>query len=470
MSRSQLFRDFCIKPQNINQGGKFMKKTRRALALVLITVMMLVVISGCGQTNTPTQTAEKTASNAATPTEQAATPTEQSTNDGPVLKVGFLCDMTGVLSWYGGIMNTLGRSVVDMINEEGIKGFTKMEVKTYDIRSDQPTAIEQVTRAKTEDGMDIVWGSWVEAQLIPFANKFASIPYVMNNTTGLKPLNKDAKWVIMPSASSWDYGVATAGFFKEKGVKTWAITGQGWGEGWLDAWAEGAKYTLKDTDIKCVWDKEVPADKVDWSADINEWKKLQPDAIVIPNPGAGAFSVIKQMRDSGYWPKYVIFDPMAAGDYTVVKDALGKKYLEGLISVTAANLESDAWKDFAKKHIELGYFPYGFSAEMWDTLHLIKQAAEKVGPQDYKDPQKLMDALRGSSYAGALGNTLGPFRENGLQEKVTVTLVQCVDEVPDWTDKVDYSWKPIYKQEIQKQMSLEEAVAVWPDLGKRLGQ
>lgn len=388
----------------------------------------------------------------------------------PTLKIGFLCDMTGVSSWYGGIMNTLGRSVVDMINEEGIKGFSKIEVKTYDTRSDQPTACEQVTRAKVEDNMHVVWGSWVEAQLIPYTNDFASIPYVMNNTTGLKPLKKDVRWVIVPSATSWDYGIATAGFFKEKGVKTWAITGQGWGEGWLDAWAEGAKYALKNSDIKCVWDKEVPADKVDWTAEINEWKKLNPDALVIPNPGAGAFSIIKQMKDAGYWPKYVIFDPMAAGDYTVVKDALGKKYLLNLISVTSANLESPVWKEFAKKHLELGYFPYGFSAEMWDTLHLIKVAAEKIGPEGVKDPRVFMDALRSSSYSGALGSTLGPFRENGLMQKVTVSFVQCVDGSPDWTDKVDFHWQPIYKQDIPKQLSLEEACEVWPDLAKRLGQ
>jgi branched-chain amino acid transport system substrate-binding protein len=429
---------------------------KKLLVLLVMAAMIFVLISGCGQTAKPkTQSGEQPA---------------KSAKEGPTIKVGFLCDMTGVCSWYGGIMNTLGRAVVDTINQEGIKGFSKMEVKTYDIRSDQAYAIEQITRAKTEDHMDVVWGSWVEAQIFPFINNFASILYVMNNTTGLKVLTNDSRWVIMPSASSWDYGVATGAFFKEKGVKTWAITGQGWGEGWLDAWAEGIKYALKDTDIKCVWDKEVPADKADWSAEINEWKKLQPDAIVIPNPGAGAFSIIKQMKDSGFWPKYVIFDPMAGGDYTVVKDALGKQYLKDLISVTAADLESPVWKDFAKRHLELGYFPYGFSAEMWDTLHLIKVAAEKVGPEGIKDPKKFMDALKSSSFKGALGSTLGPFRENGLQEKVTVTFVQCVDGAPDWTDKVDFHWQPIYKYEIEKQLSLEEAFEVWPNLAKRLGR
>ena len=445
-----------------------MKKFRKALTFILITVLMLAVIAGCAQTTTtqPTTTASTSGSTTAGTTTSGTT-----AGDEPVLKVGFLCDMTGTMSWYGGIMNTLGRSVVDMINAEGIEGFSRIEVKTYDIRSDQATAIEQITRAKAEDGMDIVWGSWVEAQIIPFTNSFAQIPYVMNNTTGSKVLNKDARWVIMPSASSWDYGLATGAFFKANGVKSWAITGQGWGEGWLDGWAEGAKYATKDNpEIKNVWDVENPADKVDWSAEIAEWKKLNPDALVIPNPGAGAFSIIKQMKDAGYWPKYVIFDPMAAGDYTIVNDALGLKYMEGMLSVTAANLKSQAWLDFAKTHVELGYMPYGFSAEMWDTLHLIKLAAEKVGPVDYKDPAKLMEALRASSYQGALGSTLGPFRENGLQEKVVVSIVKCVAGSPEWTNLVDYHWEEVFNMEVKPQMSLEESVAVWPQLGTRLGE
>lgn len=439
-----------------------MKIIRTTITLVVITVMIFMLISGCMKAANPTIPFVKKSSDNGS--------ADQSNNSSNLqtLKVGFLCDMTGGSSWFGGAMNTLGRAVVDTINKEGIKGFSKMEVKTYDTRSDQSTACEQVTRAKTEDNMNVVWGSWVEAQLIPYINKFASIPYVMNNNTGLKPLNNNNRWIINPDATSWDYGVATSDFFKKNGVKTWAITGQGWGEGWLDAWAEGAKYGLKDSDIKCIWDKEVPADKVDWSAEINEWRKLKPDALVIPNPGAGAFSIIKQMKDGGYWPKYIIFDPMAGGDYSVIKDSLGKKYMEDLIAPTNSDVESPVWKEFATKHLELDYFPYGFSAEIWDTLHLIKIAAEKVGPEGVKDSKVFMDALRNSSYNGALGHTLGPFRENGLLQKVTVSFVQCVDGSPDWTDLVDFHWKPIFRTEIPKQLSLDEVYEVWPDLAKRL--
>ncbi len=434
--------------------GLFRKNPKFWLLLIALIVMMISV--GCSGT--------------ASSTDSGTDSTSGDSSNEPALKIGFLTDNSGVLSFYGGIMNTLGRAVVDEMNKEGIEGFSKIEVKTYDTRSDQPTAIEQITRGKTEDQMDIMWGSWVEAQIIPFTNKFASIPYVMNNTTGTKVLSNDVRWTIVPSATSWDYGVATAEFFKQNGVKTWAITGQGWGEGWLDGWAEGAKYGLKDSsDIKNVWDKEVPSDKIDWTAEINEWKKLKPDALVIPNPGAGAFSIIKQMRDAGYWPKYVIYDPMAAGDYSVVKDALGSKYLIGLISVTSADIDSQTWKDFANKSVELGYFPYGFSAELVDTLHLIKAAAEKIGPEGVKDPQKFMEALRSSSVQGALASPLGPFRDNGLMEKATVTFVQAAAGSPEWSNKVDYHWEPIFKTDVEP-LSREEAEKAWPALAKRLGK
>jgi len=443
-------------------------KIKKALVLVLVVILTMSLVAGCAESPQPA-TEEQAAPDKTDAAKEAVS--EESEEDLPVFKIGFLCDMTGVMSWYGGIMNTLGRSVINQINEEGIEGFSRIEVKTYDIASDQAVAIEQITRAALEDDMDVVWGSWVEAQIIPFTNEFASIPYVMSNTTGSKVLSSDAGWVIVPSACSWDYGILTGKFFKEMGVKTWAITGQGWGEGWLDAWAEGIKYETNGADIECVYDVENPSDQVDWSAVIAEWKRLEPDAVVIPNPGAGAFSIIQQMKDSGFWPEYVIFDPMAGGDYSVVDESLGLNYMEGMYSVTAADLESEAWLEFAKNTVSLGYMPYGFSAELVDGLRLIAKAAENVGNVDYKDPAKMMEALRSSSITGGAlgGGGLGPFRENGLQQTCTASIVKCVAGSPSWTDQKDYHWVPVFTAEISPQMGLEEAVAVWPALGTRLG-
>jgi ABC-type branched-subunit amino acid transport system substrate-binding protein len=445
--------------------------------ILLAVVFAMTAFVGCSNANTvagsPAASASTATSMQASASEQAASTAAQATSStasgsGPVFKLGFLCDMSGSCSWYGGIMNTLGRAVIDQLNQQGIKGFSRIEVTTYDVKSDQSVACQQIARAVSQDGMNAVWGSWVEAQIVPYVNQLGKIPYIINNTTGTKILSNNNKWAIMPSASSWDYGLVTGNFFKDKGVKTWAITGQGWGEGWLDCWAEGAKYATQGTDIKCVYDQECPSDQVDWSAVIEQWKKLQPDAVVIPNPGSGAFSIIKQMKDAGFWPKYVIFDPMAAGDYSTIQSALGSKYMDGMYSVTAANLDSDAWINFAKQSVTLGYYPYGFSAEMVDTLNLLKAAIEKVGPNDYKDPEKLLAAIKSSSYTGALGAPLGPFRDNGLQQKVVASIVQCQMGSPSWTNTVDYHWTPVYKYEINNQSSIEEAIKLWPDLGKRL--
>jgi hypothetical protein len=114
--------------------------------------------------------------------------------------------------------------------------------------------------------------------------------------------------------------------------------------------------------------------------------------------------------------------------------------------------------------------PYGFSGEIWDTLHLIKLAAEIVGPEGVNEPETFLKALKSSSYNGSMGYTLGPFRENGLLEDVTVSFVQCVDGPPDWTNKVDYHWKTIFTLEVRNQLALNEAIRVWPQLGERLGQ
>jgi ABC-type branched-subunit amino acid transport system substrate-binding protein len=392
------------------------------------------------------------------------------TGNSSVLKIAFLCDMTGMFSKYGELMDAMGKAVIENINEEGIKGFSRIEVKTYDTQSNQTVACEQIYKAKYEDDMDVVWGSWVEAEIIPYVDKLAAIPFVMNNPTGLKAFDENVKWSINPCATAWDIGLATGEFFKLNNVRTWAIAGQGWEEGWLDTWSEGIKYILRDTDIECAFDQEVPSDLVDWSEYIEKWKRLNIDALVIPNPGEGIYTVIKQMKDAGFQPDFIIVDPVAGGDYYVMEKVLGKEYMIGLIAPTNNDVEAPVWKEFATKHLEEDYMPYGFSGEIWDTLHLIKLAAEIVGPEGVNEPETFLKALKSSSYNGSMGYTLGPFRENGLLEDVTVSFVQCVDGPPDWTNKVDYHWKTIFTLEVRNQLALNEAIRVWPQLGERLGQ
>jgi ABC-type branched-subunit amino acid transport system substrate-binding protein len=387
--------------------------------------------------------------------------------DQPVLKIGFLCDLTGQNLWYGSIMKDMGIATVNVMNEEGIEGFSKIEATIYDTNSNQQTACEKMKQAK-QDGMNAVWGSWVEAQLIPYDNKFVQIPYVMNNPTGVKSLTDDNKWVINPCGTSWDIGLATADFFRLNNVKTYAITGQGWGEGWLDGWAEGIKYGIKSYNIQCVWDQEVPSTKTDWTKEIEIWKQLKPDAIVFPNPGEGAYTVIRQMKENGYSPRFIIMDPMSGGDYSVINKELGTSNMVGLYAPTNSDVDSPGWKEFATQHLKMNYLPYGYSAEIWDTLHLIKVAAEKVGYSGVQDPNIFVESLKSSSYNGAMGHMLGPFRENGLLQNVDIYFLQCVSKAPDWTDRVDFHWQTIFKIAYSPQMSYNEISNEWPDLSKRI--
>lgn len=425
---------------------------RKASLIIVICIVIGLLFSGCGNENGQIVIAR----------EDLAQIDDDTSMSRP-LKVGFLCDITGDFAWYGNMIDEMGRAVVNSINEEGITGFSSIEVTTYDIASDQNIACEQIEQAN-KDGMDVVWGSWVEAQIIPFIQEYASIPYVMNNTTGLKPLRQDLNWIINPCASSWDYGLATAEFMKVNGIKTWAIVGQGWNEGWWEGWSEGIKYGVRDTDIRCVWEKETSPTQRQWQKEISEWMELAPDALIMPNPGAGAYTLIAQIRTAGYEPDFLIMDPMAGGDYQIVNENLDTKDMLGLIAPTNSYVDAPVWKEFATRHLEYDFLPYGYSAEMWDTLHLIKVAAEKIGPAGVDDAAVFMESLKNASYNGAMGHTLGPFRENGLLQNVSIYFVECVEGSPDWTARVDYHWKPVYKAEYSEQMSLEEAAEVCAEL------
>lgn len=425
---------------------------RKTSFIIAICMAIALFFSGCGGDNEQVVIAK-----------DDLMQTVDDTSMSRPLKVGFLCDITGDFSWYGKMMDEMGRAVVNSMNEEGITGFSSIEVTTYDIASDQDIACEQIEKAKN-DGMDVVWGAWVEAQIIPYIQEYVSIPYVMNNTTGLKPLRQDLNWIINPCASSWDYGLATAEFMKVNDIETWAIVGQGWDEGWAEGWSEGIKYGVRDTDIRCVWEKETSPTQMQWQKEISEWKKLAPDALIMPNPGAGAYELITQIRAAGYEPDFLIVDPMVGGDYQIIAENLDTADMIGLIAPTNNYVDAPVWKEFATWHLEYDFLPYGYSAEIWDTLHLIKIAAEKIGPSGVDDADVFMESLKNTSYNGAMGHTLGPFRENGLLQMVSIYFVECVEGPPEWTDRVDYHWKPVYKSEYAEQMCLEEAAEVREEL------
>jgi hypothetical protein len=95
-------------------------------------------------------------------------------------------------------------------------------------------------------------------------------------------------------------------------------------------------------------------------------------------------------------------------------------------------------------------------------------AAEKVGYSGVQDPNIFVESLKSSSYNGAMGHMLGPFRENGLLQNVDIYFLQCVSKAPDWTDRVDFHWQTIFKIAYSPQMSYNEISNEWPDLSKRI--
>jgi ABC-type branched-subunit amino acid transport system substrate-binding protein len=434
------------------------------------------LIAACGGTTTSTSGATTTTLAGSSTTAAAVTTTAPASGGSTTsvavgnspLKIAFLTDLSGGSSLFGAYMNTVGRAVVDDMNLAGVKGFSKIEVKTYDTRSDPGTYVEQVNRAKLQDGMHVSWGDWVSTYILPASND-AKLPNMTNNPSGVKLLPDSNRFMVDINPSSFEYGLSIADFMKKNSVKKWAIAGQGWGEGWMQSYAAGIRVGGAGSGFECVYDKECPGDQVDWTALINEWKNTQPEVVVTPWPGDGTFSIIKQMKDMGFKPKYFIVEQLFPGDYTVTVKALDKSYLLGLYAMSFTDLESPGYNAWIKKELDIGFKPYGNSAEILDGLQLIKQAAEKIGPEGVKDGATFAAALRDSSYDGALGYPVGPFDEALRLKNVNVFMYQCVDGSPDWTTEYTHHWAKVFSSKFDHTTSYEQGIALDSQLKSELG-
>lgn len=359
------------------------------------------------------------------------------------INVSFMVPLTGGTAFYGKSMREIGQGVVNDINKEGIKGFEKINVTVYDDGSDPAVVARAIERAVSQ-GANFIWGgvsSSVEEMMVTKANEL-KIPTSLTNEHTDRAIPCSNKYAITPTMSTIEIGGICAKYFKERGVKTYAIIGADYV--YPRTWDKALTMFLKGTGIKKVYENFHSLSKVDYSADIAKLKELKPDAVVRPFGGAGEYVIVKQMKDEGYWPRVFIVGPEMGG-YHVELDQLGENYLLGVTSVTTQNPENPRWIQFAKTHKErFGVWPTWLSHGMHDTLWVFKKAVEKAGTLS---PDVLAKALREVSYNGVMAYPCGPFQDFGYVRKGSLNLLEYVKGSPPWTDKIGITQKIVSSME-----------------------
>jgi len=357
------------------------------LALLLLIPALLVACSSNGDpTNSPLMQ----------PLETTPDPTDV------VFTIGNLTDQTGVASSAIAIIDTTLDDLVDYYNNENLIPGVKLQVKTYDTQYDPSLAKTGYERLRA-NGADLIWTPVTTTipVLKPVADKdnvpvFAAsanldmlMPPGYAFSLGTIP-QYDAytllKWI---AENDWDY--ETNGPAK--------IGGAGWKEDYSPLFFDGMKKYAEAhpnqfewkgghlTDFGFVWNSEIEA--------------LKDRDYVYPPVPMHVF--IKDYRATGYDAKFIGTDPHAGfldmidkADYWDEIDGMlfirGSRWWteEGVIIDLTKQLLNENHSSNAEAIMRSGV-GYLSTSCLYQLLHIVRNAAEDVGPQNL-DSQAVYNA------------------------------------------------------------------------------
>ncbi|MCX6260610.1 MAG: ABC transporter substrate-binding protein [Bacteroidia bacterium] len=372
---------------------------------------------------------------------------------GEDINIAALVSLTGSGAFYGKAMRDIAKGIVEEINKQGIKGFGKMNITFYDDATDAAVAASQIQRAVTQ-GSHFIWGGFasaVETMMVKKGEEL-KIPVYLTNEHTYDAIPCNTKYTLTPVVGTVEIAKVCADYFKKKNVKTYAIIGADYIYG--RSWDKALTLFLKGTGIKKVYENWHDFSKVDYSADIAKLKQLKPDAVVRSFGGAGEYVIIKQMKNSGYWPSIFIANCTISG-YQVPLDELGERYMVGVTAETCQDPSNPKWIEFARTHKEkYGYWPTWLSQGVHDTLWHIKKVVETA---QSLNPEKLAKTMHEVSYDGVGGFPFGPFQDSGYVKNATIYLVEYKKGSPSWTNKIGVhrevvdklDLRPMCKEEIE---------------------
>ncbi len=291
-----------------------------SLLIVVLAILSVAVLSGCGSTATTTTTAAGTETTAATTaTTAAGTETTAATTattaapaafDGEIV-IGAICSITGPGAMGGAEQQWAYEKAFADINAAG--GVTidgkKMELKLkfYDDKSDNQEAAAAAEKIIKVDGIKLILStqsSLLNMSAATVAEKYGAF-YQMWATYLSMFKAQNLKW---SADMFFAPGQATIGPFAVAAAQPEAERPTRWGLLLTDdvdgqALGKGAAASAEATGATIVLTESYTAGSKDFSASILKMKQANVDAVCVFASPADGITFVKQMKEANYSPK-----------------------------------------------------------------------------------------------------------------------------------------------------------------------
>ena len=347
-----------------------MKKT---LSILLVAVMLLACLAGCGKTETPAET--------------------PAADGSVVIKIGGIGPLTGAVATYGVATQRGAQIAVDEINAMEDKAFA-IEFDFQDDTGVAETAVSAYNTLK-DWGVDVIYGTTTTGPCITIASE----------------TNADRIFQLTPSASSPDVtagkdnvfqmcftdpnqGVTAANYVKDTGLATKVGVIYNNGDAYSTGIAQGFINQCSALGLEVVTEQTFPADtNTDFNVQLTACKDGGAELVFMPIYYTPASLVLTQADAMGYNPIFFGGDGM---DGILNIEGFDTALAEGLLLLTPFNAtsEDELTANFVAKYQEAyGEVPNQFAADGYDCIYAIYNAVQQIDGALEMDQAALCDAL-----------------------------------------------------------------------------
>ena len=327
---------------------------------------------------------------------------------------------TGPLSSVGNEMLHGYRLGVDRMNQNGGIDGNEVELIVQDDESDPRKVREAIQQMTSNNDVDLVWGSF-SSPLVMAGSAIAEqqgLPFLAVATCFQEPLvSGDKEWTYTPFPKTRDVTRATGEILglvpegeRPQKIGIWEEN-SGWGAEMAEAWDS----TLTEAGYDVAMRGTYNSGNGDFSTLISQSQSAGVEALLAnPQPPDG-ITAMKQLRSSGYMPKFIEF--VRAADPQAWWSALGKEgagvlmspgWVPGMTSNGNEALMSAYREKYAESENEIPRVMVGVGYNLAQTTQQALSAAGSAEP----------DAVRGALDEETFETVIGQFSfdQHGMPE------------------------------------------------------
>lgn len=391
--------------------------------LVTLLLVLAVLVSGCGQTQSSSPAASpaspKASSSAPASSAPASSAPAPAAKLSGTIKIGVALALTG--PYETGVRgHRVGiEMAVEDVNKSGLLDDAKIEIVEADAVNTNETAINAFQKLIKTDKVTAIFGPPSATQAmaaIPLAqqakvlvmspNALPAVPAIGDHVFGTVPMYPDtvpgALKQVVPAR-----GIKTAALLSEKEYVL-AV-----------ADAKARRETLKQLNVQIVLDEETVATDTDFTPLVTKVMNAKPDMVAVDlTPPAGPL-LLKQLKQAGY--KGTIMS--GPGTLPPSFPAGDPQLYEGTLNIVGwfpgQPGETDKTKDFIKRFAEKrGSSPDQYAIGQYDNVWMLAKAIKKAGK--INDIEGIRSALMTIEHDGLQGKL--KFNDKRIQDHNPVVI------------------------------------------------